>query len=391
MKHEELKKLDQTYVMNTYARSDVSIDCGRNAICWDLDGKAYIDFGSGIGVNSLGFCDKEWTAAVTAQLGKLAHTSNLYMTEPQAKLAEQLCGRTGMKRVFYANSGAEANEGAIKLARKYSEQKYGRQRTGIVTLKQSFHGRTVTTLAATGQDFFHQYFYPFTEGFRYAPANDFAGLKAAVDETTCAVMMELIQGEGGVIPLEKEFVDQAAAFCQENDLLLIIDEVQTGIGRTGKLLCCEHYGLKPDIVTLAKGLGGGLPIGAVLTGEKSDVFTFTDHATTFGGNPVVCSGALAVLERIDEAFLKEVLRKGEKIRSLVMRMKHVEGVDGKGMMMGIRLDDSVKAGEIAKKCLENGLIVLTAKTKLRFLPPLTITDEEIENGLTILQQVLEQC
>lgn len=391
MNAETIKQKDQQYIMHTYARSDVCLDHGKNATCYDVDGKEYIDFGSGIGVNSLGFCDEGWTKAVTSQLQKLAHTSNLYYTEPQVRLAEKLCTRTGMKRVFYANSGAEANEGAIKLARKYSEQKYTKARTEIVTLKQSFHGRTVTTLSATGQDFFHQYFYPFTEGFRYAPANDFEGLKATVTENTCAIMMELIQGEGGVIPLQKDFVSKVAAFCQEQDLLLIIDEVQTGIGRTGTLLCCEQYHITPDIITLAKGLGGGLPIGAVLTGEKSDVFAPSDHATTFGGNPAICAGACEVLNRLDDNFLKEVAEKGKYLTEKVSSLPHVEGVDGLGMMLGIRLEEPLQAGEIAKECLKQGLITLTAKTKLRFLPPLTITKEEIDRGLAILQAVLQNA
>lgn len=388
---EKIQQTDKQYVANTYGRFPVAIEKGKGATCYDFDGKKYIDFSSGIGVNSLGFCDEGWVTAVTNQLTTLQHISNLYYTSPCAETAKLLCERTGMKKVFFSNSGAESNEGAIKCARKYSFMKYGEGRNKILTLNNSFHGRTVTTLAATGQDVFHNFFFPFTEGFEFTPANDLEALKKALeDSSVCALMMELIQGEGGVMPLDEAFVKEAERLCREKDILLIIDEVQTGVGRTGKLFAFEHYGIFPDIVTTAKGLGGGLPLGCVMFGERTEnVLVAGDHATTFGGNPVATAGAKYILEKMDAAFLDGVAEKGEYIRSRLEKMPHVLGCDGKGLMIGVRLDDEVKAADIVKKGIENGVLALTAKVKLRLLPPLTITYEEIDEGLNAIEKALE--
>ncbi len=388
---DKIKALDDENVAHTYGRFPVAIKKGKGATCYDFDGKKYIDFSSGIGVNSLGFCDEGWINAVTEQLNTLQHISNLYYTEPCARAAQLLCEKTGMKKVFFSNSGAESNEGAIKCARKYSFTKYGENRNKVITLVNSFHGRTVTTLAATGQDVFHKYFFPFTEGFVFAPANDFDALENMVDESTCAIMMELIQGEGGVMPLEEAFVEKVEALCKEKDILLIIDEVQTGVGRTGKLFAFQNYGITPDIVTTAKGIGGGLPLGCIMFGEKTE-YTFgpSDHATTFGGNPVATAGAAYILNKLDDEFLSEVEVKGKYITEKLLKMPRVEGVDGMGMMLGIRLDESVKAADIVKKGIKNGVLALTAKTKLRLLPPLTISYEEIDAGLKAIESALSE-
>lgn len=389
---ENIQATDKQYVANTYGRFPVAIEKGKGATCYDFDGKKYIDFSSGIGVNALGFCDEGWVNAVTKQLTTLQHISNLYYTAPCAEAAKLLCERTGMKKVFFSNSGAESNEGAIKCARKYSFMKYGEGRSKILTLNNSFHGRTVTTLAATGQDVFHNFFYPFTEGFEYTPANDIDALKTALEDgSVCALMIELIQGEGGVMPLEKDFVKEAEKLCKQKDIILIADEVQTGVGRTGKLFAFEHFGISPDIATTAKGLGGGLPLGCVMFGEKTEnVLTAGDHATTFGGNPVATAGARYILDKIDDAFLSEVASKGEYIRKRLSDMPHVVGCDGMGLMLGIRLDESVKAADIVKKGIENGVLALTAKVKLRLLPPLTITYEEIDEGLDAIEKALKE-
>lgn len=389
---EKIQQTDKQYVANTYGRFPVAIEKGKGAACYDFDGKKYIDFSSGIGVNSLGFCDEGWVEAVTKQLTTLQHISNLYYTSPCAEAARLLCEKTGMKKVFFSNSGAESNEGAIKCARKYSLMKYGEGRSKILTLNNSFHGRTVTTLAATGQDVFHNFFFPFTEGFEFTPANDPDALKKALeDSSVCALMMEVIQGEGGVMPLDEAFVKEAERLCREKDILLIIDEVQTGVGRTGKLFAFEHYGISPDIVTTAKGLGGGLPLGCVMFGERTEnVLVAGDHATTFGGNPVATAGAKYILEKMDAAFLDGVAEKGEYIRSRLEKMPHVLGCDGKGMMIGVRLDSEVKAADIVKKGIENGVLALTAKVKLRLLPPLTITFAEIDEGLDAIEKALEE-
>lgn len=387
---ENVKNRDQEYVVHSYGRFPVAIEKGKNAVCYDFDGKKYIDMTSGIGVNSLGFCDDGWVAAVTAQLTKLQHISNLYYTDPCSKLAEILCKRTGMKKVFFANGGAEANEGAIKAARKYSFDKYGAGRSKILTLQNSFHGRTVTTLAATGQDVFHNYFFPFTEGFEFIEPGDIEALKANADGV-CAVMIELIQGEGGVLPVDPEYVHAAAKFCADNDILLIVDEVQTGVGRTGSLYCFQQYGIKPDLVTSAKGIGGGLPLAAVLFGEKvENVFNPGDHATTFGGNPVACAGALEIMNRLDDGFLAEVAKKGEYIRERVLKMPHVSGVAGMGLMLGIELDDGIKSADIVKAGIQNGVLLLTAKAKVRLLPPLTITYDDLDEALTKLEKTLAE-
>lgn len=387
---DKIKSQDKSYVANTYGRFDVAIKEGKGATCVDFDGKEYIDFSSGIGVNSLGFCDKGWVKAVSEQLSTLQHISNLYYTKPCADVAEELCKRTGMKKVFFSNSGAESNEGAIKCARKYSYTKYGEGRSKIVTLQNSFHGRTVTTLAATGQDVFHKNFFPFTDGFEFTPANDTEALEKALTGDVCGLMMELIQGEGGVMPLEPEFVKYAEKLCKERDIILIIDEVQTGVGRTGELLAFQNYGIKPDVVSCAKGIGGGLPLGCVMFGEKTE-FTLVagDHATTFGGNPAITAGAKYILGRMDKKFLDEVKAKGEYIREKVLKMPHVEGVDGMGLMLGIRLTADIKSADIVKKGIEYGALLLTAKAKVRLLPPLSITYDEIDKGLEALRKALE--
>ncbi len=391
MSFDSIKQTHDEALMPTYGRFPVALESGKGATAADVDGKTYIDFGSGIGVTSLGYCDEGYIAAVTAQLQTAQHFSNLYYNPAQIACAKKLCDATGMARVFFGNSGAEANECAIKLARKYSFDKYDTGRATVITLQNSFHGRTVTTLAATGQDVFHNYFFPFTGDFCYAPANDLEALKALDDGTVCAVMMECVQGEGGVMPLDIAYIQAVRALCDERDWVMIIDEVQTGIGRTGKLLSVEHADVKPDVVTLAKGLGGGLPIGACLCADAfKDVMSAGMHGSTFGGNPVVCAAASYVLDRVnDAAFLNAVCEKGEHIRARLATMKHVKEVRGRGMMLGIVLEDGVAAKDVVNKCLENGLLVLTAKTLLRLLPPLTISDAELETGLTILENTLE--
>ena len=378
------------HVMHTYGRYDVVLEKGENRTAVDENGKSYIDFGSGIGTNSLGFCDEKWVEAICSQARKIQHTSNYYYTKIQADLAEKLCEMTGYSKMFFGNSGAEANECAIKLARKYSFDKYGKGRHNIITLVNSFHGRTLTTLSATGQDVFHNYFFPFTEGFINAEANNSSDLVSKLDDTVCAVMIEFVQGEGGVIPLDKEFVDTIFEECRKRDILVIADEVQTGVGRTGKFLASENYGVKPDVTTLAKGLAGGVPIGVCLAAESCcDVLSAGTHGSTFGGNPISCAGATAVIERLsDEGFMKEIAEKGEYFRKKLLEIPEVEGVDGLGLMIGVRLKTK-KAADICKTCLDNGLMILTAKTKLRFLPPLTITYEEIDKGMEILRKVLE--
>lgn len=388
MHFEEVKQQEQAHLMPTYGRFQVALINGRGATAVDTEGKSYIDFGAGIGVNALGYCDPDWVKAVTEQAATLQHISNLYYSPVMTQLAETLCRTTGYSKVFFGNSGAEANECAIKLARKYGTQTHGEACNRIVTLNNSFHGRTVTTLAATGQDVFHEHFTPFTEGFSYADP-DMDSVRAHVDGTTCAVLVELIQGEGGVRPLDQGFVQELAAFCKERDVLLLVDEVQTGVGRTGKLYCYEHYGIRPDVITSAKGLGGGLPIGACLCTERlGNVMDAGMHGSTFGGNPVVCAGALAVLNKLAKpGFLEEVAAKGAYLREKLEAMNGIEEVRGTGMMLGAVLRaDNAKA--VAAKCVENGLLVLTAKTLLRFLPPLTITYEELDKGLAILQETI---
>lgn len=376
-------------VMPTYGRFPVVIDHGTGESCADETGKTYIDFGSGIGTTSLGYCNEAWTEAVCRQVKTMQHTSNLYYTKVQADFAQQLCETTGYSKVFFCNSGAEANECAIKLARKYSFDKYGKGRHKILTLVNSFHGRTLCTLSATGQDVFHNYFFPFVEGFDYVTANDIADLKAKMDDTVCAVMLEYVQGEGGVNALKQEFVDAVFALCAEKDALVIADEVQTGVGRTGTFLAGEQFGHKADVTTLAKGIAGGLPMGACLASEKcADVLNKGAHGSTFGGNPVCCAGGLAVLQTVTApGFLEDVQHKAALSREKLAALPGVASVSGLGLMIGIQLTDK-KAIDVANAALEEGLLVLTAKDKVRLLPPLTMTDEEIEAGVAILAHVL---
>lgn len=382
---------DKKYVANTYARFPVELVSGKGAILKDSNGKEYIDLGSGIAVNIFGVADDEWQKAVTHQLSVLPHTSNLYYSEPCSDLAELLCERTGMKKVFFSNSGAEANECAIKVARKYAFDKYGDEsHSTIITLKNSFHGRTIATLKATGQDVFHTDFGPFPEGFVYAEANNFDDVKKFADTDKCiAVMMELVQGEGGVCKLDEAFVKSVAELVKEKDMLLIIDEVQTGNGRTGELYAYMHYGIQPDVVTTAKGLGGGLPIGATMLGEKAEnVLTFGSHGSTFGGNPVSCAGACNIIKRIDDKLLSEVKEKSAYIFSELEGAKGVKSVSGLGLMIGVETDKPAK--EIANACIEKGVLVLTAKTKVRLLPSLNIDWDDLKKAIQILKEVIAE-
>ena len=445
MNSNEIKTLDAQHVMQTYGRFDVVIDSGKGATLYSPEGKEYIDFTSGIGVNSIGYGNRKWADAIYSQALKLQHISNLYYSEPYAKLAAELTARTGMKDVFFSNAGGEANEGMIKLARKYSFDKYGKGRSTIISLVQSFHGRTITTLAATGQEQFHNYFFPFTDGFTHVPANDVKALEAAlrksaagangavaakaagsaaaggaaakgadgagniinIDGTSalqpsydsgdsgvgvCAVLVELIQGEGGVLPLDPGYVKAVADLCGANDLLLLVDEVQTGAGRTGTLFAFQQYGILPDVVSFAKGIAGGLPMGGILANEKcSAVLTAGTHATTFGGNPVAAAGALEVLNQLDDEALSGVVGKGEYIREKIKSwdLPIVGEIRGKGLMIGVSLNGAAPK-EAAQKCVDNGLLILTAGSDaLRMLPPLTITYEEIDKGLEVLKSALE--
>ncbi len=383
------KEKDNEFVSHAYGRFDVALSSGKGSTVWDENGKEYIDFGSGIGVTAFGIADEEWKSAVEAQLDKIQHTSNLYYTKPCADLAMLLCEKTGMKKVFFANSGAEANEGMIKFARKYSFDKYGEGRKTIITLVNSFHGRTITTLSATGQDGFHTVFGPFTPGFKYCPANDIKALNDMITDDVCAIMFECVQGEGGVLNLNEEFVHEIAKIGAEKDILIAVDEVQTGNGRTGKYFAYMNYGITPDIVSTAKGLAGGLPMGAVLFGEKlKDTVTPGSHGSTFGGNPIAAAGAISIVERIDDKFLNEVAAKGDYIRDYLGKIKGVKSISGMGLMLGIETEKPAK--EIAAECLERGLLVLTAKTKIRLLPALNISKNELDKGLNILKEVIEK-
>lgn len=382
---------DKQFVANTYARFPIELVSGKGAILKDSNGKEYIDLGSGIAVNIFGVADDEWQKAVTHQLSVLPHTSNLYYSEPCSTLAELLCERTGMKKVFFSNSGAEANECAIKVARKYAFDKYGDEsHSTIITLKNSFHGRTIATLKATGQDVFHTDFGPFPEGFVYAEANNFDDVKKFVDTEKCiAVMMELVQGEGGVCKLDENFVKSVAELVKEKDMLLIIDEVQTGNGRTGELYAYMHYGIQPDIVTTAKGLGGGLPIGATMLGENvENVLTYGSHGSTFGGNPVSCAGACNIIKRIDDKLLNEVKEKSAYIFSELEGAKGVKSVSGLGLMIGVETEKPAK--EVANACIEKGVLVLTAKTKVRLLPSLNIDWDDLKKAIRILKEVIAE-
>ena len=389
MNSEKVIARDNDYVLHTYNRNPIVIEKGHGLHAYGPEGQNYLDFTSGIGVNSLGYCDLNWAEAVSKQAHKLQHTSNLYYTAPCSKLAKRLCRRTGMSKVFFGNSGAEANEGAIKAARKYSFDHYGEGRDQIITLVNSFHGRTLATLTATGQDTFHHYFGPFNDGFVYTQAGDIEALTKLVDKQTCAVMLELVQGEGGVVPLDQEYVQAVRSLCDEKDLVLIVDEVQTGVGRTGTFLACEQFNLRPDIVTLAKGLGGGLPIGAVLMNEKVAAGMGPgSHGSTFGGNPVVCAGANVVMDRLDESFLAGVREHAAQLRAGLEKLPHVKAVTGLGLMLGIQFEDGISAADVLAACRERGLLVLTAKTRLRLLPPLVVTAHDIERALIILDEVL---
>ena len=392
MTYQELKADENQYVMNTYGRFSIALDHGEGATLWDVEGKKYIDLTAGIGVNCLGYANPKITTALTEQAGKLLHVSNLYTTAPMIEVAKKLCTETGMSKVFFSNSGAESNEGMIKLARKYSYDKYGEGRAEIVTLNNSFHGRTVTTLKATGQEKFHQYFFPFTEGFAYANANDIESVCAAVSEHTCAIMMELIQGEGGVLPLDPEFVKAVRALCDEKDLLLLVDEVQTGIGRTGSLFCFQQYGILPDVVTFAKGIAGGMPMGGVMAAPTCDtVLGPGTHATTFGGTPIVCAAAKVVLDEVSQPeFLAAVKEKGEYIKNTVLGWKSdkVKDVRGMGLMLGIIVDADARAA-LVSEIMDKGVLVITAgKDAIRLLPPLTISYEELDEALAVMKTVL---
>lgn len=377
--------IDKEFVAGTYNRFPIELVRGENSTVYDVSGKSYIDMGSGIGVTAFGFCDEIWKNAVNEQLSRLQHTSNLYFTEPCAKLAQALCEKTGMKKVFFGNSGAEANECAIKTARKYAADKKGSDYYTIITLENSFHGRTVTTLAATGQAHYHELFNPLTDGFVHTPANDLDKLiKTANAHKTAAIMIECIQGEGGVNVLNDDFVKGIYDFANKNDILLIIDEVQTGNGRTGKMYSYMHYGIKPDIVTTAKGLGGGLPIGAVLFGDKTEsVLGFGEHGSTFGGNPVCCAGALSIVNRIDDKLLNVIEAKGKYVFEELSSAPGIINVSGKGLMIGVKTEKNVS--EVIKKCMDNGVLCLSAKDKLRLLPALNISMEELTKAIAVIK------
>ena len=388
MTFEQVKSQDQAYILHTYGRVDAALVKGRNARAWDVDGKEYIDFTAGIGVNALGYCDPEWSAAVAGQAGKIQHMCNYYYCPENTALAQELSQASGMAKAFFCNSGAEVNECAVKIARKYGEKR-GAYR--IVTLENSFHGRTLTTLAATGQEGFHREFLPLTEGFLYAQAGDLAGIQALLDGSVCAVMLEMVQGEGGVIPMDEGFVQGLAQLCREKDVLLLIDEVQTGIGRTGRFFAYQGYGVQPDVVTCAKGIAGGLPMGACLVSERlGDILQPGQNGSTFGGNPIASAAARVVVRRVSEPdFLQSVAEKGAYFREKLEAMPQVEYVRGRGLMLGVKLKEK-DAHDVLVQCAKAGLLILTAKELVRFLPPLTITQEDIDQGLAIFQQVLAQ-
>ena len=385
----DTQKLDQAYIANTYARFPVTIVKGKGSLVWDDTGKEYIDLSTGIAVDIFGVADEEWVAAVTKQLGTLQHISNLYYTEPCAKLAQMLCEKTGMKKVFFGNSGAEANECALKVARKYGSDRYGTARPNIITLENSFHGRTIATLAATGQAVMHQHFGPFPDGFRYAPAGDVAALERLFDGTVCGMLIELVQGEGGVNVLDPGYVRAVERLCRENDALFMIDEVQTGNGRTGTLYAYQGYGVEPDVVTTAKGLAGGLPIGATLLGARAaDVLKSGDHGSTFGGNPVCAAAALSILDRIDQALLADVRKKGAYLKETLSAAAGVKSVTGLGLMLGVEAEKP--AADIVRRCMERGVLALTAKNKVRLLPALNIPFELLAEAAEIIKGVIEE-
>ena len=391
MNFSEIKALDEGYVLQTYGRNQVAIDHGCGATLYDTEGKMYIDFTSGIGVCSLGYANEAWAKAIYDQAMKVGHISNLFYTEPYAKLASKLVPAAGMAAAFFGNSGAEANEGMIKTARKYSYEKYGQGRATIITLKNSFHGRTITTLKATGQDHFHDYFFPFTEGFRYAVANDMDSLLAVAGDDVCAVMMELVQGEGGVNPLQQDYVQSVAKLCAERDWLLLVDEVQTGVGRTGTMFAYQQFGIQPDVLTFAKGIAGGLPFGGFMTNEKCrNVLRAGDHGSTFGGNPMAAAAANVVLDALTPEFLREVQEKGEYLRSGIAALNspYVSGIRGMGLMIGVGIQGMTHK-ELKDRLMDKGLLCLTAGADtLRLLPPLVITREEIDKGLAVMKEVM---
>ena len=385
-KRMDIFSTDQKYIASTYKRFPVAISHGKGSEVWDFDGKRYIDLGSGIGVTAFGIADEEWQKAVIEQIGKVQHMSNLYYTEPCVKLAKLLCEKSGMKKVFFGNSGAEANEGAIKAARKYAAEKKGSEYYTIITLENSFHGRTLTTLAATGQEHFHQLFQPLTPGFVHVPANDIEAMKkAAAEYKTAGIMMEVIQGEGGVKALDESYVKAVAELCRQEDIVLVIDEVQSGNGRSGAMYAYQNYGIEPDVVSTAKGLAGGLPIGAVLLGEKvQDVFSYGDHGSTFGGNPVSCAAAVSIVERIDDALLAEVREKSAFLFETFGKAEGISAVSGMGLMIGLT---TVKpAGEVLAECMKHGVLCLTAKDKLRLLPALNIPMPVLKEAVEIIKE-----
>lgn len=378
------REIDDTYVAATYRRFPLELVSGKGAIVYDTEGRRYIDMGTGIGVTAFGHADEGWQSAVTEQLSRLSHTSNLYYTEPCARLAELLCKRTGMKRVFFGNSGAEANECAIKVARKHAAERRGIERPIIVTLEKSFHGRTLTTLAATGQEQFHKLFLPLTEGFVHVPPNDLAAMKALLDGgSVAAVLVECVQGEGGVNALDGDYLRGVEVLCREAGALFMVDEVQTGNGRTGRLYSYMHFGLTPDVVTTAKGLGGGLPIGACLMAESVfDVLGYGDHGSTFGGNPIAAAGACSIISRLDDDFLADVERKSEVVFTKLSGQKGITSISGLGLMIGI---ETVRpAAEVVADCMANGVLCLTAKHKVRLLPPLNIDDAVLDEALSVI-------
>ena len=392
MNFNEIRALDEGYVLQTYGRNQVAIDHGQGATLWDTEGKEYIDFTSGIGVCSLGYANEAWAKAIYDQAMKVGHISNLFYTEPYAKLASRLAPAAGMAAAFFGNSGAEANEGMIKVARKYSYEKYGEGRATIITLKNSFHGRTITTLKATGQDHFHEFFFPFTEGFRYAEANSMDSLLAEAGDDVCAVMMELIQGEGGVNPLDQGYVQEVAKLCAEKDWLLLVDEVQTGVGRTGTMFAYQQFGIQPDVVTFAKGIAGGLPFGGFMTNEKCrNVLRAGDHGSTFGGNPMSAAAANVVMDTLTPDFLKQVAEKGQYLRDGIAALNspYVSGIRGMGLMLGVGVQGMTHK-ELKDKLMAEGLLCLTAGADtLRLLPPLVISKEEIDKGLEIMAKVMK--
>lgn len=387
----DIIELDKENIVNTYKRFNVVLTSGHGSILVDENGKEYIDFSTGIGTNIFGICDEEWKNAVISQVNKIQHTSNLYYSEPQVRLAKLLCEKTGMKKVFFANSGAETNECAIKTARKYSFDKYGENRYEIITLVNSFHGRTIATLSATGQDVFHKYFGPFVDGFKYVHANDIEELKNTISDKTCAIMIETVQGEGGVNALNPEFIKYIDKVCKEKDLVFIVDEVQTGNGRTGYLYSYMEYGVSPDVVTTAKGLAGGLPFGAILFSEKTaNTLGYGEHGTTFGGNPIAAAAAYSVIKRIDDKLLAHVKEARLLIEEKLKNVENVVSVSGKGLMVGIALKDGIQASEVVAEGIKNGVIALTAKTKIRLLPPLNISLDDLSKGLDILIDIINR-